>query len=488
MSKKILLRSNKLCLFEYFLLSIILIGAFLVRLYSIDSPLADWHSWRQADTSAVSRNFLKYSFDLLHPRFDDISNIPSGKENPQGWRMVEFPIYNFLQAKAASTFPQKSLEWWGRMISIIFSLGSLIFLYLITKKYLGPKIGLFSAFFFGFLPFNIFYSRVILPEPMMIFTSLGMIYLFSKWLEDGKYSFLYYLLSLILAGITFLLKPFGLFLFFPLVYLLWRRWQFGIFKKPHFYVYVLMSILPFVLWRVWIAQFPEGIPSFIWLLNEGGIRFKGAFFRWIFAERLGKLILGYWGLVFFTLGILTKPSKKDGWFFHWWLVAILFYFTVFAGGNVRHDYYQIIAIPVVCIFLAKGFNLFLNPPPNFSRLITFLLSLITLLFMFAFSWYEVRGFFNINHPEIVEAGKAVDRLVPKNAKVVAPYNGDTAFLYQTNRQGWPALVNSVDYLISKGANFYVSVSFDKETLELMKEYPILEKTDKYVILSFQEKK
>lgn len=481
---------SKKDLVEYFLLSIILIGAFIIRLYKIDNPLADWHSWRQADTAAVSRNFLKYGFDLLHPRFDDISNIPSGKENPQGYRMVEFPIYNFLQAKAVSTFPQKSLEWWGRMISIIFSLGSLIFLYLITKKYLGPKIGLFSAFFFGFLPFNIFYSRVILPEPMMIFTSLGMIYFFSKWLEDGKYSFLYYLLSLILAGITFLLKPFGLFLFFPLVYLLWRRWQFGTFKKSHFYVYVLMSILPFVLWRVWIAQFPEGIPSFTWLLNEGGIRFKGAFFRWIFAERLGKLILGGWGLVLFALGILGRPSKKEGWFFYWWLVGILAYFTIIAGGNVRHDYYQIIAIPIICIFLGKGANFLLFETKTvFSRPICYLLFVVCSLFMFAFSWYEVRGFFNINHPEIVEAGKAVDRLVPKNAKVVAPYNGDTAFLYQTNRQGWPALVNSVDYLISKGANFYVSVNpNDKDTQELMLEYPVLEKTDRYVIVSFQGKR
>ena len=77
---------------KYFLLLLILIGAFGVRLYRFDGPIADWHSWRQSDTSAVSRNFVKYGFDILHPKFDDLSNVPSGLDNPNGYRFVEFLI------------------------------------------------------------------------------------------------------------------------------------------------------------------------------------------------------------------------------------------------------------------------------------------------------------------------------------------------------------------------------------------------------------
>jgi len=479
---------NKKNIIEYFLLSLILAGAFVVRTYKINNPLADWHSWRQADTSAVSRNFIKYGFDLLHPRFDDLSSIPSGKENPQGLRMVEFPIYNFFQAQLAIRFPEKTLEWWGRMISVVFSLGSLVFLYLISRDKLGPAIGLLSAFFFAFLPFNIYYSRVVLPEPMMIFASLGMIYFFNNWLEGKQPSFFFFILSLIFAACALLVKPFVAFLFIPMCYLFWRKLGFGFLKKPQFYLYFILCFLPLILWRLWILQFPEGVPSFLWLLNEGGIRFKGAFFYWIFAERIAKLILGYWGLVFLVLGVLLKTGKEEGWFFHWWLAAIFFYFVVVAGGNVRHDYYQIIAVPIICIFLGRGAFLMLSGGRIFNRPISSLLFAICVLFMFAFSWYEVRGFFNINHPEIIEAGKAVDRLTPQNAKVIAPYNGDTAFLYQTNRQGWPAITESIEYLISKGANFYVSTSFDQKTLELTKKYQALEKTERYVILSLQREK
>jgi hypothetical protein len=111
-----LLMKNKLILI---LLTFILLGGFLVRLYRFDNPIADWHSWRQADTSAVSRNFVEHGYDLLHPRFDDLSNIPSGKDNPQGYRFVEFPLYNVAQAGLFQVFGILTLEEWGRLVSII---------------------------------------------------------------------------------------------------------------------------------------------------------------------------------------------------------------------------------------------------------------------------------------------------------------------------------------------------------------------------------
>jgi len=102
----------------------------------------------------------------------------------------------------------------------------------------------------------------------------------------------------------------------------------------------------------------------------------------------------------------------------------------------------------------------------------------------AFGWYEVRGYFNINHPEIITAGQAVDQLLPKDALVIAPYNRDVAFLYQTNRHGWPEGGN-LDTKISQGATHYVSVVFDKETVDLEQKCRVLEKTQQYVIIDLR---
>src|SRR3989344_907325 len=99
-----------------------------VRLYRIQAPLADWHSWRQSDTASVARNYIKFGFDILRPRYDDLSNIPSGKDNPSGWRMVEFPLYQFIGAGLARGYPQISIEIWLRLVSVFASAATTVFL------------------------------------------------------------------------------------------------------------------------------------------------------------------------------------------------------------------------------------------------------------------------------------------------------------------------------------------------------------------------
>jgi len=469
-------------------LILIILLAFVLRLYRINNPLADWHSWRQADTSAVSRNFVKNGFDLLHPRFDDLSNVASGLNNLNGYRFVEFPFYNFFQAGFYKVFPFFSLEVWGRLISIIFSLGSLIFLYLITKKYLGFGLALLAAFFFAVLPFNIFYSRVVLPEPMLVMTSLAMIYFFDRAISRRlRFTDFNLWLAVFFMAVSLLIKPYVLVFILPFSYLGWRQWHFNWWKWAISIFLVLVSIAPFVWWRHWMKNFPEGIPAYRWLFNEANIRFKAAFFWWLFAERLGKLILGFWGLILFGVGLVVRKTKKEGMFFYSWLLAILAYLVIIAAGNVRHDYYQIIAIPIVCVFLAKGAYFLINAPGKFfSRFACYLLLAVCVIFMLFFSWYQVRDFFNINNPAIVEAGKAADKLLPADAKVIAPYGGDTAFLYQTNRQGWPVGI-SIQKMINLGAAYYVNVNFGPETQWLMGNYCILQKTKKWVIIDLRRK-
>lgn len=468
---------------EYIILLIILLLAFVSRLYKINSPIADWHSWRQADTSAVTRRFAYEGIDLLHPRYDDLSSIPSGKENPNGWRFVEFPIINALTAIFFKSFPTFSLVAWGRLTSIIFSLASIVMLYLIVKNLIGTQVAFLASAVFAALPFNIYYHRTILPEVPLVFFSLTAIYFFYRWLETNKLSD--FSVSLMAEAIGILLKPYILFLALPMLYLSYRKWGRGLFKQKSLYLYMFLALLPFMLWRLWASQFPEGIPSYTWLFNSTKIRFRPAFFRWIFAERIGKLILGYWGLIPFGLGIIRKPSKKEGWFFHWWLGGILAYLVVFATGNVTHDYYQIFITPIIAIFVVLGIDGLLKLPRQmFSRLLTLVLLTASLIFGFGFAWFHVRDFFNINHPEIVRAGETADNILPPNAKVIAPYQGDSAFLYQINRQGWP-IGGDITRKIELGATDYVTVNFNEEAMDLINRCKPSIKFDQFAIISLR---
>ncbi len=490
---------------ELFILAVISLVALATRLYGVGNPVADWHSWRQSDTAAVARNFGKFGFDPLRPRFDDLSNIPSGKDNPMGFRMVEFPLYQSVAFGVSKILPGVSLDVILRLVTITASVGTLIVLYLIIASTIGQLVAIVSSLVYAIIPFGVYYGRVILPDPFMVFWAVLSVYLVmiatdrkedtshsaynveiitksekSAW---SKKAWGFIVLASVAAAVALLAKPMAVFLLLPVPYLIYRRYGFSFSSLARLFVYTSLCILPFWSWRQWILQYPEGIAVYTWLFNEGNIRFKGAWFYWLFAKRLGDLILGYWGLIPLGLGFLVLPSKKEGWLFRFWIIGAILYLVVVARGNVQHDYYQILLLPIIAVYVGKGL-VFLLQNKVFSRFISLQLFAVSFLMMLAFSWYTIRTYYWINRQEIVDAGKVADQMLPKDAKVIASYNGDTTFLYQINRQGWP-IGFDIDKKIAMGATHYVTISpkdDDFETRELIEKYTVLVRNGTFAII------
>lgn len=479
---------------RYPFLLLIIILALTVRLYRIDYPLLDWHSFRQADTASVTREYVKNGVDLLRPAYHDHSNIQSGFENPEGYRMVEFPFINAGTAALLQAFPSLPLVPTSRMISVLFSLGTLISLFLFVRSRSGLRVAYMSALTFAILPYSIYYSRVILPEPAMLFFSTFAIYAFDRWIKRKHFG--WYLASLLSLALGFLLKPFVLFLAPVFAVLVGQKWGIKAFKNIWLYIYGAAVIAPTLLWRDWITQFPEGIPASYWLYNGNGIRLRPAWFRWLGYERLTKIILGYAGLIFLPFGLFDK--NKDTWLYLAWWLGIGAYLITFATGNVQHDYYQVIAIPIISITVGKGavmlykflenqWRLRLKNLAIYSHIFGLIVTAGLYMLMLALGWQQVRGNFNVNHWEYVRAGEVVDNKTPPDAKVIAPAMGDTAFLFQTNRTGWPIGYN-IENKIRMGATHYITTTDDDEARELSEKYFIIEKTETYLLIDLTKTK
>src|SRR5690606_16598541 len=117
-----------------------------------------------------------------HPRMDDLSNVQSGKDNPEGYFFVEFPLYNAAQAGLFTLFGIFTIEQWGRLVSITSSTLAALFLYLIVSRHSNRTIGLLSAAFYAFIPYNIYFGRTILTDTSMVMATLGGIYFFDRYL------------------------------------------------------------------------------------------------------------------------------------------------------------------------------------------------------------------------------------------------------------------------------------------------------------------
>lgn len=472
-------------LLKNFPIILILCIAFIARTYRITNPILDWHSFRQADTASVTREYVKHGVDLLHPRYHDLGNIQSGKDNLEGYRMVEFPIINALIAWLILLLPQLSLEVTSRVISILFSIGTLLSLYFLVSKISGKRVGYITLVVGSLLPYYIYYSRAIMPEPAMLFFFVFSLTSFYYWLLNRKIWL--YFASLLAAILALLLKPFVIFMFPVFGVIAFCLEGKKMFKNYLLYPFPIIAIIPFIWWRDWIAQFPSGIPANDWLFNGNQIRFRPAWFRWLFFERLTKLILGYTGLIFCFTSLYKLKLREVLIYGSWWLGALT-YLSVIATGNVQHDYYQVLLVPIIIITVARGIVI---SQQLLQKYLNKTVAMAAVLSVFAvglsISWWQVKEYFKINHWEYVEAGTAVQRMTPADAKVIAPAFGDTLFLYQTDRTGWP-IGFEVEDKIKLGATHYVTTSYDDEARELEEKYFTIHKTPTYLLLDLTKPK
>lgn len=463
------------------LLVVILILGFVLRLYKINEPIADWHSWRQVDTAAVTK-FLLEDRELFTPKYNDISRVQTGYENPKGYRFVEFPIFNLIHAVFFKTLPF-SFEVAGRLVSILASLVTAIFLYLIGVKIYGKRLGLLSAFFYLTLPFNVYFTRVVLPDPLAVAFGIAAVYFFLSYIEKQKNTYLY--LSSMLLSFGLLTKPHAIFFALPMLFLALKKFGLRTFTKTHLYIALDLALIPILLWRGWMSYGDRftGIPHFEWSFNGNGIRFRPSFWRWIFGERIGKLMLGYWGLIPFGIGMLYR--KTSG-LIHMFLLTAFLYVSIFASANVMHDYYQIFIMPAVSLAIAQGV-VYLTESGFAKRYIALPVLGLVLGIMYSVSFFYIMDNYKINDTQFFQAAKRIDEITPKDALVIAPNNGSTVFLYHTNRKGWPIVTTSIEEMIKMGADYYVSINKnDADTNNFKQKYKILEETDNYIILELNK--
>lgn len=447
------------------ILGAILLIALVLRLYKFTTPLADWHSWRQADTAAVARNYSKDGIDLLKPRYDDLSNVQTGQYNPEGLRYVEFPIYQSVIAALHSVLPIMPVEQYGRLVTIMFSLITISIIYYLLYQEESQVAAIAAAFTYAVFPFFVYYSRVVLPDaPAVSFMFMGIFfaYQYAKHTAKSKVNAgTFLLLSMLFVICGLLTKPTVIFYLLPIVFILFKRYGYGVVSHIPMYIYFLGAVAPLIAWRLFITQFPQGVPASDWLffgVNTGGglqsVFFRPSFFRWIFFERILILLLGGYTIVFFMAGIIKKPLKS-ALFYTIGLSALLYLFT-FQGGNVQHDYYQVVILPAVAIFVGLGVALFVQMGKKVANQ-TMLIASIIVIFAgsWLFSYERVKDYYNISE-SLISTAQAIKLITEEDAIIVTDTVGDTTLLYVSNRKGYPAVTQDLHDLRKRGADYFVT--------------------------------
>ncbi len=467
---------------DYLILICILCIAFALRLYKIDTPLADLHSWRQADTAAVSRNFTRNGIDLLKPRYDDLSSLQTGQENPEGLRYVEFPLYNAINAISYLAFPSLPVEVHGRMISILFSLILIAILYYFGKMEHSRIAGFSAATIYAIMPSFVFFSRVVLPETPAVASSwIGLFFIYlSLFRAKSKQNQMIYLLSgALFFAFGLLIKPTTIFYYIAAAYLFLHRFHIRVFTNWRPYIFLFLSAIPLVWWRYYISYFPQGIPASDWLIGYVNtaqglqyIFFRPAFFRWMFLDRIGTAIMGIYLTGYIFTGVAGSNKR---YFILSCFVSAMTYLFVFQGGNIQHEYYQTIAFPGIALVAGLGIaTLTALSPQILNPFLLYPAIVTTILLSFFISYYKTKDYYHIPQ-DLPPIATLIKEQTKSTDKIVTDRLGDTTLLYLADRKGAPAIYKELPQLKELGYSYLVTANKDLiESLRLQKKDILIE--------------
>lgn len=409
---------------EKVVLVIILALLLVLRIPGLSNPPVDYHNWRQSDTEAMAQNILENNFSVMYPQLNYDGPAPN-------YAQLEVPVVPLLIALLYKLFGYNYLL--ARLVPVFFFLTSAYYLYLIGLKFLGQNCALFALVLYGIFPFNIYFSRAIMPEAATLFFQLSGFYLFVLWLERGKHLFL--ALSSILIALAVMQKVPAVFILVPMAYLLLRKYRWGLFLRYETWIIFFTAVLPAFLYFRYLGQlsganyvtgiasrfFPDFIKS---LTDRGTLDFL--------KSTLIRAFSGM-GLLFFIFSpfFLNKRMLPLG----VWLLSMSVE-TAIVMSAVQLDYYAIFLGPPLAL-LGGGVLGYLSRIR--LRYIGLLASTVSLFIILYQGYLELIPRYTLNDNYLLYARVIAEETKKEDLLVIGLDN--PVILNLSQRKGWRANIN-----------------------------------------------
>lgn len=402
--------------------------AFAARLYHIDVPPLGVHSWRQADTASIARNYFREGYDFAHPRIDFRGDGP-------GFVETEFPLYPFTAGVIYRL--TGAAEWVPRLLSVLASVATVLVIYSLVVRIIDRKTALWSALFFAVLPLNIYYGKSIQPESWMLLASAFGVYAFSRWSEDGSPGWL--AVSWVSITLACLLKVTALHLGLPLLVLAWRRRGARALVDPALLAYGGALLACVMAWYVHAYRVGQTTGNSFGILNDPkhspwATLGDPQFYNIIIFRRLAERLFTWPGFVVLVIGVCLARRESRERLFDWWAFAVLISFGIAAFNNRIHEYYQLPFMLPGVVYMGKVYGRFWE-----SRrvLLGVALGLILVSSVFRIVEYGLRE--RTDRSGEWEAAMAVRRETsPADLIIVvdAKLPTNPTLLYLCDRKGW----------------------------------------------------
>lgn len=443
----------------------VIIAAALIRLVAITRPLLGNFATKNVVHAMIARNWVLGRSGLLYPALDCLAG---GKRS---LHMLEFSLSAYLTG-AAWMFFGGSLDVWGRLTSIAFSVASVILLYRFVRRRHGEAAAVVAATALALSPVSILYGQNFMLDASLVFFTLAAFCAWERWCRSGSWPWL--AASGLSLAALWLSKVYLLVLVLPLLGMLWQvapnqqQGKDGLLSRRLALAVITLGLaaLPVIAWCVHAMRLAA--PGSLWAdhifasLQGNAQRYRPPdpllwnpdFYRQLLDDLTG-VILTPLGFCLFLAGLLDRAWRQ----YALWLAAMVILVLALPRKFYEMNYYYVATLPPLCIVAGLGWGVIrdrLRP----SRTAVAMVACVGLLLALR---YSVRGAFITPEEDrgVVAAGRATEQLTAEEEPVVTMHGSGIALLYYCNRPGWavpantPELHTVLEQCRKQGARFMV---------------------------------
>ena len=324
-----------------FLLLLIFLVAFAIRLYDFDDLPLDFHPTRQLFSMIKARG-LYYAMSPELPAWQREIAQQQLMDSP----MIEPPVLEYLVAMSYKIFGENLVI--PRVYSSVFWLVGGFFLFMLASKLTNPIGALFALLFYLFLPYGVFASRSFQPDPLMVMLIIMAVWAMWNWRETSAVKWA--VTAGVFTGVAIFVKNVAVFpLLGAALGIVFERGLRASLKDRQTWMVAVLSVMPvtaYTLYGIFVAGFlgQQFIFRFfpeMWTTLAFYLRWKGQL----------DAVFGFGVVVIAVIGLFVARGRASAFLFGLW-GGYLVYGMTFAYHITTHDYYQLPLIPIVAFSLA----------------------------------------------------------------------------------------------------------------------------------------
>ncbi len=397
---------------------------FLLHLYRITAPPNGYHQWRESDTAAVALNYYEEGMNFFEPHVNQ-------RGATSGITGMELPVFNYTIALFYRlTGPYHVV---AHLLVLLAACLSLWTIFKLTEILTDANIAAFSAVAMALSPLFFFYSYKIMPDIWALTLWLVSIYLYLQFTIKKKY--LFWVVSALCLAVAGSIKPLGLSIYLPYLFLLWHNKQQTVRDYVLYLLYIAVTLGPFIIWIQYARYLQETSGLYAFYLG-GNITsfyqylFSVRFFKSLFLQYPPELWVGWVLVPVFFYGLYRAIKERTLRFVFVWILSIYIVFALTALKASTHDYYSLVIVPPLAVITGVGLSrLYLSG--GWKRVTVVVLLLLAPVGVFLRIYHR---FGTINDYYTIHS--EVDSIIPRKDLVIVEDHTPAVRLYQLNRKGW----------------------------------------------------